>query len=242
MKMLFEILENYDMMSQKAAQIVADFVVKNPKCVLGLPTGQTPVGLYDRLGMLCAEAKADFHEVKTFNLDEYYPIAPEHPQSYRRFMNEHLFSKINIPMDATHVPCGTGDAEENCRQYEEAIRLSGGIDLQILGIGRNGHIGFNEPNGDENAPTHQVTLTESTIDANARFFADKNDVPKYAVTMGIATIMRAKQILLLISGKEKYQALHALLGAQVRGDCPATVLLRHADVTVLCDRAAFEGK
>ena len=144
-------------------------------------------------------------------------------------------------MESTHVPGGQGDADENCRAYEQAIAAAGGVDLQVLGIGRNGHIGFNEPNSAPDSRTHRVTLTENTIEANARFFESAGDVPRHAVTMGLGTILDARRILLLATGAEKFDALHKLLAGKFDSTCPATVLLRHENVTILCDRAAFEG-
>lgn len=236
-----QILNDRAAVAAQAAQLVAAQIREKPDCVLGLPTGETPIGMYDRLAEQCAAGALDFSRVTTFNLDEYYPIAPEHPQSYRYFMNKHLFSRVNIPMESTHVPGGQGDADENCRAYEQAIAAAGGVDLQVLGIGRNGHIGFNEPNSAPDSRTHRVTLTENTIEANARFFESAGDVPRHAVTMGLGTILDARRILLLATGAEKFDALHKLLAGRFDSTCPATVLLRHENVTILCDRAAFEG-
>lgn len=239
--MNIRILDSYEQMSRLAADFVEAQILSKPNTVLGLPTGETPIGMYSALCKDNAEKKVDFSQVTTYNLDEYYPISADNAQSYRYFMNQQLFLHVNIPMEATHVICGEGDAEKNCADYEKMIHRAGGIDLQVLGIGRNGHIGFNEPNGDPESLTHMVTLTQSTIEANSRLFNSIDEVPTHAVTMGLGTIMRAKRILMLISGKDKHDALHMLLDGKYDASCPATVLLKHNDVTVLCDRAAFEG-
>ncbi|MBR4768184.1 MAG: glucosamine-6-phosphate deaminase [Lachnospiraceae bacterium] len=235
-----EILKNYDEVSARAAEIVSEAIRKKPDITLGLPTGETPIGLYDRLSDLYRKGELDFSRVTTFNLDEYYPIDPENPESYRYFMNSHLFSRVNIPIESTHVPPGNAlDPTEAADSYEKSIISHGGVDLQVLGIGRNGHIGFNEPGGSFDTPTHCVTLTESTIEANARLFDSADDVPRRALTMGIGTILSARKILILITGKEKHDALKTLLAGRETPDCPATALLRHPDVTVLVDKAAY---
>ena len=184
----------------------------------------------------------DFSGVTSVNLDEYYPIAPDNAQSYRYFMNHNLFDHVNINKGNTYVPDGTavdGDAEAG--RYEALVESLGQVDIQVLGIGRNGHIGFNEPGSELIPETHVTDLTESTIEANARFFASKEEVPTRALTMGIGTILKAKEILLLISGKEKHDALMRLIAGKVTTDCPATFLLLHPNVTVLCDTAAYDG-
>lgn len=238
--MKIEILKNYDAVSDRAAEIVGAAVKADPEITLGLPTGETPIGLYDRLTEAYRKGELDFSGVTTFNLDEYYPIDPENEQSYRYFMNKHLFSRINIPIESTHVPCGNAsDPEEAALTYETMIREQGGVDLQVLGIGRNGHIGFNEPGGAFDTPTHVVTLTESTIEANARLFHSADEVPRRALTMGIGTILSAKKILILITGKEKHDALKALLAGNETPDCPASALHRHPDVTLLADESAY---
>ena len=239
--MEIRVVENYQQMSRLAADFVEAQIAEKPDTVLGLPTGETPIGMYAALSEDNQKNIVDFSKVKTYNLDEYYPISPENEHSYRYFMNEQLFHRVNIPMEATHVICGTGDADANCADYEKSIEAAGGIDLQVLGIGRNGHIGFNEPNDVPDRPTHKVTLTKSTLEANARLFASIDEVPTHALTMGIGTIMKAKKILMLISGKEKHEALHKLLSGKVDLACPATAILRHPDVTILCDRAAFDA-
>ncbi|MBQ7566257.1 MAG: glucosamine-6-phosphate deaminase [Oscillospiraceae bacterium] len=223
-------------LAQMAAKRIADAIAKKPDLVLGLPTGETPVLTYDAL----AERETDFSRVTTFNLDEYYPIAPTDPQSYRYFMNKHLFDRVNVKKENTHVPDGTAsDPAQACRDYESAIEAAGGVDLQLLGVGRNGHIGFNEPGTPTDSKTHLVDLTEDTIDANARFFASANDVPRQALTMGVGTILRAKRILILITGETKCEALRKLLSGKEDPAFPVTALQRHPDVTVFCDDAAY---
>ncbi len=237
--MKVEVYKNYEEVMVRAAEIVGAQVKEKPDCVLGLPTGSTPIGLYENLAKKCDAGELDFSRVSTFNLDEYYPISPEHDQSYRYFMNDHLFHHINIKMENTHVPLGSSkDPDATCRAYEDEIKAFGGVDLQVLGIGRNGHIGFNEPGCDLQGPTHLTDLTDDTLDANSRFFESVKDVPTNALTMGIGTIMRAKKILILITGENKRNALKALLSGKVSNQCPASALQNHNNVTVLCDEAA----
>ena len=236
------VCENYAEMSARAAELIADLVKAKPDCVLGLATGSTPVGMYKELIAKNEAGEISFADVTTYNLDEYYPISPENPQSYRYFMNHNLFDHVNINKGNTYVPDGTaadGDAEAG--RYEALVESLGQVDIQVLGIGRNGHIGFNEP-GDELIPeTHVTELLDNTIEANSRFFSSKEEVPTHALTMGIGTILKAKQILLLVSGREKHDALMRLLAGKVTTDCPATLLLLHPNVTVLCDTQAYDG-
>lgn len=239
--MKFVICENYDEAMEKAAAIVADLVQTKPDCILGLATGSTPVGMYDRLAQAYEAGQLDFSRVQSFNLDEYYPISPENDQSYRYFMNTQLFDRVNIDKNNTRVPNGsTADPQKECADYEAAIDASAGVDLQILGIGQNGHIGFNEPADDLHAFTHLTDLTPSTIAANARFFASADDVPRQALTMGMASIMKARKILLLVTGASKREALKKLMSNEITTAVPATLLQVHPDVTVICDRAAME--
>lgn len=236
------VCKDYEELSQKAAKMVASVVTLNPSCVLGLATGSTPVGTYQELIRLYNAGEVDFSDVTTFNLDEYYPIAPENPQSYHYFMRQNLFDHINIRPENTHIPNGMAkDTGEECRQYEEEIAAKGGIDLQILGIGQNGHIGFNEPDDNLNTSTHLTALTESTISANSRFFEKKEDVPQQALTMGISTILRSKKILLLANGKAKHPVVRELLTEDINTEIPATLLKVHRDVVLLCDKEAYEG-
>ena len=236
------VTENYDELSEKAAKIIASQIMLRPDCVLGLATGSTPEGLYKRLIKLYNEGEVDFSKVTSFNLDEYYPISPENNQSYRYFMNEKLFSHINIDMDKTHVPNGeTKDVSKECAEYEKMIEDAGGIDLQLLGIGVNGHIGFNEPDANLNTLTHITGLTESTIEANSRFFESRDEVPTKAITMGIATILKARRIVLLASGKAKHSAVSELLNDDITTENPATMLKVHPDITLICDKEAYNG-
>ena len=236
--MKFVICENYDEMSARAADMFIREITEKPRCVLGLATGSSPVGMYEKL----AAAGLDFSGVRTVNLDEYYPISPENENSYRYFMNKNLFGKVNIDMKNTHVPNGMAkDAEKECGDYDAMIRALGGIDLQVLGIGKNGHIGFNEPADALIAGTHVTALTESTIKANSRFFESENDVPRHALTMGMASILESKKIVLLASGRSKYEAIAALFDGKITPKIPATFLKMHRDVTVICDREAYYG-
>lgn len=236
------VCENYDEISKKAAEITASVIRKKPDCVLGLATGSTPIGMYNILADMNREGKLDFEAVHSFNLDEYYPISADNKQSYHYFMKEHLFSKINIDTNNTHVPDGMcEDTDAECKRYEKLIEDAGGIDLQILGIGQNGHIGFNEPDENLNLRTHLTDLTENTINANARFFDDISDVPKKALTMGIGSILKAKKIVILANGKNKHEAVKALLTGNISTEIPATILKVHTDVTLICDKEAFSS-
>ncbi len=229
-------------MSERAADLVASQLILKPDSVLGLATGSTPIGMYEILSEKYLNKEIDFSKVTTFNLDEYYPIKRSDPQSYYRFMCDKLFDKVNIDMNRVHIMNGeTEDAEEECKNYEESIRLSGGIDLQILGIGRNGHIGFNEPDVNLNSRTHLTSLKEDTIDANSRFFKNYEDVPKYALTMGIADILNARKIIIMASGKEKHKAVTELLDENISTSSPATMLKTHPDVILICDEEAYNG-
>lgn len=234
------VCNDYDEMSKRAAKLVASQITLKPDCVLGLATGSTPIGLYDELVNMNKMNEIDFSDVTTFNLDEYYPISPENDQSYRYFMNEHLFSKVNIDINRTHVPNGmTDDPESECEQYEKMIEEAGGIDLQILGIGQNGHIGFNEPDDNLNTVTHLTGLTQSTIEANSRFFDSKEDVPTKALTMGIASILKSRKIILMASGRTKYNVVSELLNEGINTSIPATMLKVHPDVVLICDKEAY---
>ena len=229
-------------MSKKAAEYFSDVIKTNPKAVLGLATGETPVGMYNCLIDGYKKGELDFSGIKSVNLDEYYPISPDNDQSYRYFMNYHLFDHINIDKAKTAVPDGTVAAEEVdafCQAYEDKIDALGGIDVQVLGIGRNGHIGFNEPDEELVAITHLTGLTASTIEANSRFFASEDEVPKHALTMGIQSVFKAKKILLMVSGKNKAEAVKAMLSGKINTKCPASLLCLHPDVTLVCDEDAY---
>ena len=229
---------SYEEMSRKAADIMGAQILQKPDCLLGLATGTTPIGLYDELARRNQAGELDFSKVRTFNLDEYRGLAGDHPQSYRYFMNKHLFDRINIDKANTRVPDGlAADPDQSGQAYDEAIAQLGGIDLQLLGVGHNGHIGFNEPDRHFTAATHRVVLTESTIQANSRLFERIEDVPKEAVTMGMRSILQAKKILLIANGEAKRDILRAALYGDITPQVPASLLQLHPDVTVITDFA-----
>lgn len=237
MKILVE--KNYEAMSKKAAEEMADVVKGKNDCVLGLATGGTPVAMYKELIKMYENGELDFSKVSSINLDEYRGISGDHPQSYRYFMNTNLFNHINIDKSKTFVPNGLAeDAEKECEQYDNKIEELGGIDIQLLGIGPNGHIGFNEPDEYLNTKTHLTQLKDTTIEANARFFDNINDVPKEALTMGLGGIMKAKKILLIASGKNKAEVIKALASGKITTQIPATLLQVHPNVTVIVDEDA----
>ena len=232
--------KDYDALSRRAANLISAEVIRKPDCVLGLATGSTPVGTYRQLSAWNQKGDFSFKDVRTVNLDEYLGLPPTHDQSYRYFMQENLFDKIDIPFEHTHVPDGmAADPEQECRRYDELVQSLGYADLQLLGLGRNGHIGFNEPGAAFEKETHCVDLTESTIEANKRFFACEEDVPKQAYTMGIKNIMQAKKILLIAGGEEKAEALRNSLYGPITPSVPASILQLHNDVTVIADEAAL---
>ncbi|WP_078554454.1 glucosamine-6-phosphate deaminase [Bacillus alkalicellulosilyticus] len=234
------IAEDYNEMSKKASDILFHAIVTNKKVVLGLATGGTPITTYDLLVESIKASKQSLTHVHTINLDEYVGLQSDCRHSYHRFMEEHLFQHISIPTNQTHLPNGaTTDLHIECQRYEELIASHGGIDLQLLGIGKNGHIGFNEPGTSFLTNTHIVNLTPSTIKANARFFSSIDEVPKQAITMGISTIMKSKCILLLASGKSKATAIKELLEGQITEKCPATILQKHPDLIVVADKDAL---
>lgn len=233
------IKDSYEAISEKAAQIVAAQMILKEDSILGLATGSTPEGMYARLVEMYQEGKIDFSEITSFNLDEYYQLDPENDQSYAYYMNKHLFSKVNMNVDRIHIPSGvTDDVEAVCKAYDENIVAHGNIDIQVLGIGNNGHIGFNEPDLRFEAGTHLVELDEDTIEANARFFDSKEDVPKKAISMGIRNIMHAKKILLIANGEKKAEILAQMLFGDVTPNVPASILQLHNDVTVILDKEA----
>ena len=232
--------KDYDELSRKAASIIASQVLMKPDCVLGLATGSTPIGTYKQLIEWYNKGDLDFSSVKSVNLDEYRGLTRDNDQSYYYFMYNNLFKHININMDCTNIPDGTqSDSDKECSRYEDVIKSLGGIDLQLLGLGHNGHIGFNEPDEEFAKTTHCVDLTQSTIEANKRFFASIDEVPKQAYTMGIGTIMKAEKILLVVSGSDKAQILHDVLCGPVTPHVPASVLQLHNDVIVVADEAAM---
>lgn len=232
--------KDYQDMSRKAANIISAQIIMKPDCVLGLATGSTPVGTYRQLIEWYEKGDLDFSRVSTVNLDEYRGLTHIDPQSYYYFMQENLFDHVNIDKAATHVPDGTNpDAADACVKHEQIIKSLGGIDLQLLGLGNNGHIGFNEPGAAFEKETHLVDLAESTIRANARFFTSIDEVPKQAYTMGIRTIMQAKKILVVVSGESKADIVSRAFFGPVTPEVPASILQMHPDVTVVCDEAAL---
>ncbi len=232
--------KDYDDMSRKAANIISAQVILKPDCVLGLATGSTPIGAYKQLVEWYNKGDLDFSEVTTVNLDEYKGLPRDNDQSYYYFMRENLFKHVNIPEGRSFLPDGTEpDSEKACSRYNEIIHQVGGIDLQLLGLGQNGHIGFNEPDDHFSLETHCVDLTPSTIEANKRFFEKKEDVPRQAYTMGIKTIMQAKRVLLVASGKEKAQALRDAVYGPVTPALPASILQYHKNVYIVADEAAL---
>ena len=222
-----------------AGMIVASEILKKPDCILGLATGSTPIPTYQEMIRMNKEGILDFSKVRSFNLDEYIGLSPEHVCSYRRFMNEQLFDHINIDKANTHVPCGVGaDHEADAKAYDAAVEAAGGIDLQILGIGHDGHIGFNEPGDEFVSGTNIVTLTDMTIDANTRFFEKREDVPRQAITLGNRNIMAAKRIILLATGKGKARAIAQAIKGNITPRMPASLLQVHPNVQFLLDEDA----
>ena len=240
MKIIIE--KNYSDMSAKAASLIGEAIKENNKLILGLATGSTPVGTYEELIRMHKEDGLDFSEVTTFNLDEYYGLSPEDDQSYRYFMEDTLFKHINIKKENTNVPDGLAkNPNEYGKKYDKTIEEQGGIDIQILGIGRNGHIAFNEPDDELILSTHLTGLTKDTIDANSRFFDSIDKVPTKAITMGLGTIMKSKKIILMANGKNKAEIMGELLKQdKVTTNLPASLLLLHPDVTVIMDEEAAE--
>ncbi len=240
--MKFIVCESYEEMSRIGADLIAEGMGGKTARVLGLATGSTPVGMYRELCRRYEAGELDFSGAVSYNLDEYYPISPENDQSYRYFMNVNLFDHINIKKENTHVPDGTAeDAVAACRAYDEAYAATGGADIQVLGIGGNGHIAFNEPEEALTVGTHVTSLTEDTIRANSRFFASIDEVPTRALTMGMGSIMMAKRIILLANGKGKHAAISAMRDDKIKTSVPATLLKLHPDVVILCDREAYDG-
>ena len=232
--------KDYGSMSRRAAQVIAAELIRNPSCVLGLATGSTPVGAYKCLADWCKQGLISFKDVLSVNLDEYKGLSPEHDQSYRYFMQQNLFNHVDIRPENTRVPNGlAADPQEECAQYDAYIRSLGYADLQLLGLGRNGHIGFNEPGGSFIKETHVVDLTESTIDANARFFASADDVPRQALTMGVGCIMAARRVLVVASGADKADAVYNVVCGPIAPSCPGSILQLHKDVVLVADEAAL---
>ena len=233
------ITENYDDMSNIATDIIAAQLILNPDSVLGLATGSTPTGMYEGLVKLYNEGRIDFKDVVTFNLDEYCGLPDENDQSYHYFMDKNLLSKVNVAPENINIPSGVAeDMEKTCIEYDEKIQSFGGTDIQVLGIGVNGHIGFNEPGDVFVGETHIIDLDETTIEANARFFEKKDDVPKQAITMGMKSIMSAGRILLMASGSGKAKAIYDAIKGPITPLVPASILQLHEDVIVVVDKEA----
>jgi len=233
------ILKNPEAVSRLAADLVTSLVRSKPAAVLGLATGSTPVGLYRELVARHQAGELDLSGVTTFNLDEYAGLPPDHEQSYYHFMQENLFRHVNIPPARTHIPDGMAeDIPAHCEAYERAIREAGGIDLQVLGIGSNGHIGFNEPTSSLVSRTRIKSLTKRTIEENARFFGDPDEVPRHVITMGVGTIMDSRHVLMLAFGEKKARAIAEMVEGPVTAYVPASVLQMHARATVIVDEQA----
>jgi glucosamine-6-phosphate deaminase len=233
-------VKNYEEMSWKAANYMIEKVKQNPAMTLGLATGGTPKGTYQYLIDDFRQKGTSYKKVTTFNLDEYIGLSGDHPNSYRYYMDQHLFQHLDIPKVGTNIPKGNvKDIARECVRYEQLIEDHGGIDLQLLGIGSNGHIGFNEPGTKFGAKTHIVTLEESTRKANSRYFKTLEDVPRYAISMGIASIMKSREILLLVSGESKQEAMKQLLCGEVSERFPASILQLHPNVTIIADEKAL---
>ena len=234
------VAENYAAQSAAAADVVEKIVRDNPCCTLGLATGSSPVGMYQELARRCREEGLDFSRVSSVNLDEYIGLEPTHDQSYRYFMDSNLFDHINIDKANTYVAKGVGDVDANLAEFR-AVLYKADVAVQVLGVGPDGHIGFNEPGEELCARAHKEVLDESTIDANARFFASRDDVPRYAVTMGVGDIMKARSLLTIISGSNKEEAARLLLMSDVvTPKCPVTLVKMHRDSTVVITKELAE--
>lgn len=233
------IKENYDEMSKLSANMIAEVIMKKPNAVLGLATGSTPLGTYKELVRLYKAKKIDFKYVVTFNLDEYIGLSETHSQSYYYFMRHNLFKYTNIKKENIHLPDGIAkNIEEFCEHYELMIKKAGGIDVQLLGIGSNGHIAFNEPGSSLGSRTRIKTLDRKTIADNSRFFKRKSDVPKYAITMGIGTIMEAKRVILLANGSNKADAVAKAIEGSITALVPASILQMHPNATIIIEKSA----
>ncbi|WHX99948.1 glucosamine-6-phosphate deaminase [Neobacillus sp. DY30] len=233
--------ENYEAMSLEAGKIIVDKIRSNPSLTLGLATGSTPKGLYKYLIKEHQENGTSYKQVKSVNLDEYSGLQAHDPNSYHYFMRQNLFNHLDISEYETHIPNGAArDLEQECIRYEQLIQELGGVDLQILGIGQNGHIGFNEPGTPFSSRTHIVTLAENTREANSRFFNSLAEVPTHAITMGIASILDSREILLLVSGEKKAEALLKFMNGEISEDFPASALKHHQNVTVIADKDALK--
>ena len=233
------VVNNYEELSKVAAKEFSKVIKEKENAVLGLATGGSPVGMYKELIKMYDQKELNFSKITTVNLDEYIGLNPEHNQSYRYFMNNNLFNHINIDKSNTFVPNGLAeDLEAQCKEYDQKIVELGGIDIQLLGVGNNGHIAFNEPNSELSSGTHIISLTDNTIEANARFFDNIDDVPRKAITMGVGGIMKAKKIILIASGESKAEAIKGIFSGKITTANPATMLQMHRDVTIIVDEAA----
>lgn len=233
------ITDNYEEMSKKAAAIVRNQIILKPDCVLGLATGDTPIGMYKELIKMHESKEVDFADVTTFNLDEYCKLNQENTQSYYYYMNHNFFKHINVKKENTYIPNGAAqDINEECRNYERQIKNKGGIDLQVLGIGANGHIGFNEPDIKFEAETHLVKLDKMTIEANSRFFSSKDEVPTTAISMGIETIMKSRMLVLLANGEIKADAIYKTVKGKICPEVPASIIQLHPNATMIIEKNA----
>jgi len=240
--MEIKLISSYDKMSKLAAKIVAKKIKDKPNTVLGLATGSTPEGMYRELVKMHKEDELDLSQVITFNLDEYLGLSPDHPQSYHYYMYENFFNHVNIKEENIHIPKGdTKDPVWECLNYEKEIEKVGGIDLQILGIGINGHVGFNEPDINLETETHIIQLSDDTIATNSRFFRNLNEVPKRAITMGMKTIMKSKKIIIMAWGLEKKEAVLKAISRHINTEIPASLLQLHNDIILIVDKKIYSS-
>ncbi|MBR4910425.1 MAG: glucosamine-6-phosphate deaminase [Clostridia bacterium] len=234
------VCENYEAVSKAGADIMEKVIRENPECTIGLATGSSPVGMYKELARRCSEEGLDFSKVHSVNLDEYVGLEPTHDQSYRYFMDDNLFNHINIDKANTYVAKGVGDAEANLKEFN-AVLDKADIAIQVLGVGPDGHLGFNEPGEVLYDKAHKEVLDESTIDANARFFASRDDVPRYAFTMGMGNIMRARKLLMIVNGDKRDAMTKLLIEDKLDPKCPCTFMRMHRDATVILDKALADA-
>ena len=234
------VCENYEAVSKAGADIMEKIIRENPECTIGLATGSSPVGMYNELSRRCKEEGLDFSKVHSVNLDEYVGLEPTHDQSYRYFMDDNLFNHINIDKANTYVAKGVGDVEENLKEFN-AVLDKADIAVQVLGVGPDGHLGFNEPGEVLYDGAHKEVLDESTIDANARFFASRDDVPRYAFTMGMGNIMRAQKLLMIVNGDKRDAMTKLLIEDKIDPKCPCTFMRMHRDATVILDKALADA-